>query len=202
MTENEPEIRVPTPRCIICKQWNDEFASRNNYNEMFRIREGSRMEKWIEKFTYRKIKEHFDERFICENHFHKLDILRISPWDQKPLKVALLTDRKVVPIYFNQISVRKWNTINDYANIRDLYKHCLYLKNWDLESLIPKAIFNCKKNDNTIVIQPTLYVHYYNKGVWIRSKKLDKCFTVDGKIKYWSRLRGLMRYCETKELQP
>lgn len=201
MTEYEPEKFTPRPRCLICKQWQDEFASRNNLNEMFRIRKGSKMEKWIEKHSYRRINEPLDDRFICEVHFNRLDILRIAPWNQKPLKTALLTDRNVMPIYFNQISVRKYNTIEEFKDIRAHYKRCLDTRHWTFESFFPKLVMRCTKNANSLVIQPSLYVHYYNDGAQMMNKKLDKNFTTKGKVKSWSRLRGLMRYLEMKGLQ-
>lgn len=199
MSTVETDFKVPRLKCLICRRWRDEYSSKYNYNEFFRVRKGSRMEKWIERFCYRTITEPDDERFICETHFNRLDILRIGPWNEKPLRVALLTDRNVLPIYFNQVSVRKWNTITDFKDIREHYKRCLSSYHWDIEVSHKKLVMKCKKNKNSIEVMCSLYVHMYCGGKEVESIKIQLHFLEGGKIKYWTRLRGLMRYFETHD---
>lgn len=160
------------------------------------------MERWIEEFAYRKIKEPFDERFICETHFNRLDILRIKPWNQEPLKSALLADRKVFPVYFNQRSVLKWNTICDLKEIREHYKRCLSTYLWDIEAFHQRCVLKCKKNSNKIVIQLSLKVHIYENDEEINSIKISQAFLCDEKIKFWPKLRGLMQYLEQHDRLP
>lgn len=169
---------------------------------MFRVRENSRMDKWFEKFAYRKITDSFDDRFLCELHFNRLDLLRIRPWDQMPLKHPIMADRKVVPVYFNQRSVQKWNTIAELKDLREHYKRCLNLYNWKVDMGHLKCTLQCTINSNSLVIRYSLVVYIFDGDERIKSKKMENAFLIGGKIKSWSKLRGLMRYCERHERLP
>lgn len=198
-------IMIKSPVCLLCSsQENYCFNSEADVFALIEINQRKKaVRQWFANCVFLDRTEVKDDSrvFICEVHYAKEDLVR-GVQDDGTCVVRLFNEH-TVPSYVKLEARALSNRINSFLFLVEDYEKCLNLgRKWKSEVMNDRLVLTLGTKAVRIEIEDNLVVKLEVDGKLVDTKFaiVTGYLEANERILFWSRLRGLMKYYEEKEV--